>query len=210
METFNWQQALNTFLNLPLPIMLVVSGIVLFAFGAGLKIPLGGQKSLALSGRESRKWAAVVGGMLLVFSGIGMSILVEDLPNGPAPVMPTAIITPTLDPSLPNIQADPQQTVISYYAALNAGQYETAWDSLSFRFQREHNDDDFAAYRDYWDSAPTVVVVSLETSDIYGSYANLAVGLYYANIQQTLNFQFDLIYDYARQQWLIDEVTSTD
>lgn len=115
---------------------------------------------------------------------------------------PEPTITPVPDADDPS----PFQVIPDYYAALNAGDYLSAWNMLSDDFKRRNLDDNYLAYEAFWTSAGLVDVVELVPVDSADFDAEALVRLYWESERRTRAYTYSLILDLASDSWQIDKV----
>jgi hypothetical protein len=125
-------------------------------------------------------------------------------PDAPPTGIPTLepTITPVPDAAFPS----PLQVIPDYYAALNSGDYLSAWNMLSEEFRRRSLDDNYPAYEAFWMSAGLVNVVELIPLEVADFDAEALVRLYWEAERRTRAYTYSLILDLASDSWKIDAV----
>jgi hypothetical protein len=127
-------------------------------------------------------------------------------------MLPTSLSTNSSSQSAvtPSVRQPPTQFIQDYYELISNKQYETAFSLLSNDFkERNHNSDSggFQGYVDWWNSIDVVEVWSVRTDYEEGKSAKVIATIHYepnssSNYEDEVYFQ--LIYDSARNSWLID------
>jgi len=105
--------------------------------------------------------------------------------------------------------ARPEQAVVDYYQYLADGRSATAWAMLTDQFQQRVNNDDFAAYRAFWETAGEVQVVeALVEERPTATSAVVLASVYWPLEAVTRSYRITLVLDPASQTWRIDVVSA--
>ena len=105
--------------------------------------------------------------------------------------------------------ARPEQAVVDYYQYLADGRSATAWAMLTDQFQQRVNNDDFAAYRAFWETAGEVQVVeALVEERPTATSAVVLASVYWPLEAVTRSYRITLVLDPVSQTWRIDAVSA--
>jgi serine/threonine-protein kinase len=103
----------------------------------------------------------------------------------------------------------PTQAVQDYYSNLiNNRKYEKGWSKLSDNFKRNHSNDSFATYQDWWNLVEQVKIenVKLVKSGAESAVVDVRLGYIMKNGDFKQESQlFSMIWDAATGSWLIDD-----
>jgi serine/threonine protein kinase, bacterial len=145
----------------------------------------------------------------LIFGIVAILSLILFQNFQPQPDIP---VTSSVNTPLPDISPpDPQKALETYYQTLNRGEYETAWNLLSYNFQNTSlHPEGFKSYRENWDQYNSIAILDVElisntpeTAIVEGT-----VEYNHKNGNSTYTtFNFYLILDQDSNQWLIDKVS---
>ncbi len=123
----------------------------------------------------------------------------------------TATPPPSVTPA-PTPQAGPgrpEQAVVDYYQFLADGRSTSAWAMLTESFQQRVNNDDFAAYRAFWEAAGQVQVLEAAVeSRLSASSAVVLASVYWPLEGMTRAYRITLVLDPGGQAWQIDSVAA--
>ena len=207
--------------NTPVPNLLVIGGFILLflafigKFGAFVELSKGRQK-----------WAGIIGALLLVV-GIGLFIvpssqsdstppedvaavtpdtpavtpilptntLVEKPPNTSTPELPTN--TPAIQPTDTPIGILPEQAIRDYYALIQQGQYEIAWE-MSEEYSRVRKGLSFEEYVSEWEESGSATIVEPMRVEEVDDQATVTLTLYYPKKDATHVVRYKLTCDAQR------------
>ncbi|HIK06307.1 MAG TPA: protein kinase [Trichormus sp. M33_DOE_039] len=106
----------------------------------------------------------------------------------------------------------PEQAVENYYAIINQGQYETAWNLLSPSFQNSNlHPNGYSSYVDWWRGQ--VESVSVDSATLVSSDAETATvdtQLTYfmkSGKESSSSVRFSLLWDAENNRWIVDGAT---
>ncbi|MGH1397183.1 MAG: protein kinase domain-containing protein [Trichormus sp.] len=105
-------------------------------------------------------------------------------------------------------QPSPEEAIDNYYATINQGEYQTAWNLLSPSFQNSSlHPQGYTSYVDWWTQVESVTVdeSSLIASD--AATATVATRLTYlmkSGKQSSSSLTFSLLWDAENSRWLIN------
>jgi len=125
-------------------------------------------------------------------------------PDAPPTEVPT--LEPTITPVPEAAPPSPIQVIPDYYAAVDAGDYLSAWNMLSKEFKLRSLDDNYPAYEAFWASAGLVNVVELVPIEVADFHAEALVRLYWETDRRTRAYTYSLILDLGSNSWKIDAV----
>jgi len=136
-----------------------------------------------------------------------------ELPPDPLPTLiATPSITPTKTPSptpSPTPQRPaPEQSVKNYYGLINDRQFQTAWQNLTPKFQRDRAGG-YGSFTDWWRTVDKVSVNSSRLVELKENSAIVDIDITYKKgtgiFPETL--RMNLVWDDAAKQWQINETS---
>ena len=114
----------------------------------------------------------------------------------------------------PQTRLSPAQAIRDHYQALNARNYDLAWDNLTSHFKSESVNSSTLArkeYEDWWNSVRSIDLQRVETSSISSDGNSAVVNYRHGYTMNSGRFIQDrhthifLVWDVEKSKWLIDK-----